>query len=589
MRIHHRVAFPALLLFVCLPGWVQAQKPVAPIDANGLVGLWGSDRFFGPEVRGLLTVVKRGPDWSASIAGYSVPMEVKAGAASFQLPEGKGGFKGRFKGKSNQLRGHWIQPAQMVSGTAYATPVDLRSKDGRVWRGEVVPLDDRFTVYLFVQRDPDGVVRAFFRNPERNLTRGATFDVSVEGEAIRLARPKSNQKIDGAYDSKAGRLSFRFNQVNDAIFDFTKRDPEQALGFAIRVPMQRYQYRRPVDDDDGWATASLSEVGLDEARISALVQHILDGESRKAGGPRIQGLLIARHGKLVLEEYFDGFSRERPHDLRSAGKTFSTSLVGAAIAHGARLSVKTPVYAAFANYPSFANSDPRKQQVTVEHLLTMSSGLACDDDDESSPGNEDTMQSQTAQPDWHKYALDLPLQHPPGEFAAYCTATINLLGGVLHNVTGSWLPDLLHQYIAEPLDFRRYHVNLMPTGEGYLGGGLYLRPRDFIKLGQLFLQGGVWRGRRVVSKDWAEQATVQHTRLNNGNSDGYNWWLREMRVAEHSYRTYAAGGNGGQTVTVIPELDLVVMFTAGNYGDRIWTKIVPELVPQYILAAASSR
>ncbi len=376
--------------------------------------------------------------------------------------------------------------------------------------------------------------------------------------------------------------------MNDAIFDFTKRDPEQALGFAMRVPMERYRYHRPMDDDDGWGTASLSEVGLDEARVSALVQHILDGESRKAGGPRIQGLLIARRGKLVLEEYFDGFSRERPHDLRSAGKTFSTSLVGAAIAHGARLSVKTPVYAAFANYRSFANPDPRKQQMTVEHLLTMSSGLACDDDDESSPGNEDTMHSQTAQPDWYKYALDLPLQHPPGEFAAYCTATINLLGGVLRNATGSWLPDLLRQYITEPLDFRRYHANLTPTGEGYLGGGLYLRPRDFIKLGQLFLQGGVWRGRRVVSKDWAERATVQHTRLNNGNSDGYNWWLREMRVGEHSYRTYGAGGNGGQTVTVIPELDLLVMFTAGNYGDgRTWSKIVPELLPQYILAATN--
>src|ERR1700687_3012761 len=165
------VAFPTLLLLVCLPWRAWAQEPAAPIDANGLAGLWGSDRFFGPEVRGALTVVKRGPDWSASIAGYSVPMELKAGAASFQLPGGKGGFRGRFEGKSNQLRGHWIQPVHTVNGSVYATPVDLSSKDGSVWRGEVVPLDDRFTVYLFIHRGPDGVLRAFFRNPERNLTR----------------------------------------------------------------------------------------------------------------------------------------------------------------------------------------------------------------------------------------------------------------------------------------------------------------------------------------------------------------------------------------------------------------------------------
>src|SRR5512140_3329643 len=105
-------------------------------------------------------------------------------------------------------------------------------------------------------------------------------------------------------------------------------------------------------------------------------------------------------------------------------------------------------------------------------------GLACDDNDDASPGNEGAMQSQSAQPDWYRYTLDLPLANAPGEHYAYCSAGTNLAGGVLAQVSGAWLPALFDTLVAQPLKLGRYYVNLMPTGQAYSGGGMHLRPRD---------------------------------------------------------------------------------------------------------------
>src|SRR5262249_7452201 len=150
-------------------------------------------------------------------------------------------------------------------------------------------------------------------------------------------------------------------------------------------------------------------------------------------------ILISRRGKLVLEEYFRGFGRERPHDMRSAGKTIAPMLVGLARDHGAKVGPGTPVYSLFPDYKPFANWDERKTRLTVEHLMTMTSGLATDDNADSSPGSEDQMQSQSEQPDWYKYPLDLPMaREPGGTTAIYSSASLNLTGGVAQRASGIW-------------------------------------------------------------------------------------------------------------------------------------------------------
>jgi CubicO group peptidase (beta-lactamase class C family) len=267
--------------------------------------------------------------------------------------------------------------------------------------------------------------------------------------------------------------------------------------------------------------------------------------------------------------------------------------VGAAREHGVNIGPDTPVYSLFPEYKPFANWDDRKGKITLADLMTMTPGLACDDRDSSSPGAEDTMQEQQRQPDWHRYTLDLPMAHDPGgEHAIYCSASLNLVGGMVRNATRRWLPEVFDEYFARPLKIRSYHMNLMPNGEAYLGGGIYMRPRDLLKLGQLYLSGGAWNGRRVVSKSWAEVSTARHTvfqpvmESDVDHGYGYGWHTRLLRVGSRVFRDYYAAGNGGQYVLVIPDLDVVVVMTGGSYGER--DKFYPwesEFVPRYIIPA----
>jgi CubicO group peptidase (beta-lactamase class C family) len=261
--------------------------------------------------------------------------------------------------------------------------------------------------------------------------------------------------------------------------------------------------------------------------------------------------------------------------------------------HGAKFGVDTPVLSLLPEYHDLADPDPRKQKITVQDLLTMDSGFACDDNDDASPGNEDTMQGQDKQPDWYKYILDVPMMDDPGDKkAVYCTAGINLLGAVLRDTTHRQLMDVFQQYYAGPLQIHDYHMNLAPNGDAYMGGGIYLKPRDMLKLGQMYLDGGVWNGTRVLSKAWVDAATVQHSYFPAsdyapGHGYGYTWHLFEAKVGGKSYQEYMAQGNGGQLVMVVPALDLAVVITAGNYGNfPVWRKFFEDLMPQYLIPAA---
>ncbi len=304
----------------------------------------------------------------------------------------------------------------------------------------------------------------------------------------------------------------------------------------------------------------------------------------------IQSLLIARHGKLVFEEYFYGFSSDRPHDMRSASKTFAPMMVGIARDQGAEISADDPALSFFPQYQNIANMDDRKRKMKLGDLMNMASGL-CDDQDPKS--GEDAMQDQTGHPDWYEFALDLPMRKDPGgKEAVYCSSNLNLVGGAVRHATGRWLPDFFDQFVAQPLQFRGFYMNLMPTGEGYMGGGLYLYPRDQLKVGQVYMAGGVWNGKRVLSQQWIKESLQQRTSfVSAGNVDpnhgyGYGWHTRELRVGTRNFRDFFMAGNGGQQVIILPELDMVVLFNGGNYGEaRKYFRWELELVPQYIIPA----
>jgi CubicO group peptidase (beta-lactamase class C family) len=536
---------------------IAAALALFPVIAYAsLDGLWTARRDFGPDVHGPLRLTRD----RAEIAGRIAPVKIAKDVVTFELPNGEGRFRGVMRG--DRIAGHWVQPPGIATGGApFATPVTL-TKTAAGWSGVVQPLDDHMTLVLPIKGDS-----AFLHNPERNV--GRFLDVQhivVDGSHVKLLGGKDNSvRAEGTYDAGNDVLSIYIGD-RGGTYDFHRT--------AAATPGP-YVYREPERRDDGWQVGTLNEAGISTDAIASLIDKINATPVDSVHASDVHALLIARHGKLVLEEYFHGTNPDEPHDTRSAAKSLTSVLVGAA-----KVPESTPVYAAM----GVATDDPRKQAMTLANLLTQSSGLDCDDNDDNSPGNENTMQEQTAQPDWWKYTLDLKNIRPPGEKSVYCSCQPNLAGGVLSRKTGRWLPDLFRDLVAEPMQMRSYGLFLMPAGDAYMGGGVRLTTRDFLKLAQLVMDGGRWHGKQIVGEEFAKRSTSQLTTIGSGKY-GYLWWIADYPYRGRTVRAFFADGNGGQVAMGIPELDLVIAFNAGNYNDR--AALIPRqvYVPEYILPA----
>lgn len=606
MLVRARLFLPLLAATLGLPATV---RPEAAPARDSLTGLWACQVELSRGAGGPLRIEREGKGLRASIAGATVSFTPRGDSIQFALPDRRGRFRGSWAGGRRTIEGFWIQPPGEGLAQSYASPLVMRPDGANAWRGTVAPLADRFTFYLWIARgDGDSLVAAF-RNPEFNSRGGASrFRVVRDADSIRFfARPDTTRApirltaaFTGALEARAGRIRIFWPDLGRTL-ELTRAGGRLAAAATPRPPGEPpYVYRRPPALEDGWATARAGEVGMSEDSLTGVVRRLIDTDPAGARPALVHSLLVARRGRLVLEEYFYGYDRDTPHDLRSAGKTYASVMVGAAMRAGAPIAPETGVYGLLAGMGPFDHPDPRKERITVAHLMTHTTGLACDDNDDDSPGNEGTMQAQSDQPDWWKYALDLPVAHDPGTHYAYCTAGMNLVGAALYGATGRWVPELFDRLVARPLGFGPWYWNLSPTLEGYTGGGARVRPRDLLKLGQAYLDGGAWRGRRIVDSSWVARSVSAQTPPPDTASfvntpdvktlgDGYAWHLYRLRSGGRSYAMYEANGNGGQLLMVVPELELAVTFTAGNYGqfgiwrgfrDRILTReILPALVP----------
>lgn len=598
MRI--ALASAALLLYL-VPGGADLRAQSAA-GTEPLLGLWAYQDEFPAALRGELIVRRSSGGWRASIAGAEASGTASGRDIRFSFGA-RGGFRGRLA-DDGRFEGFWLQPGWPTDGRPLATPANLRRTGANQWRGVVTPRDGRFTLYLSIFRDPDGALTAAFRNPERNSNGGASrFQLSRNGDALRFNLRYEGGEInhDASFLSAPDRIRIRWEELERTI-ELTRRSPAEAASFFPRPPgTPAYAYRRPPETGDGWRTAAAGELGLDEAVLASAVQSIIESDPTARPATLMHSMLVAYRGRLVLEEYFFGHDRETTHDIRSAGKTFGAVMLGAAMMEGVDLSPETPIYRAMAARGPFANPDPRKDRITLAHLMTHSSGLACNDNDEASPGNEDRMSSQTAQPDYWKYALDLPQAFDPGSRYAYCSANSNLVGGALTQATRTWLPEYFERTVARPLQFGRWHWNLMPNGEGYLGGGAFLRPRDLLKVGQAWLNGGTWNGRRIATAAWVAEATRPRMEISpattgyseeefgnyyGGGRDALTWHPGTLNVGGRTIATYAATGNGGQVLLVVPEHELAVVFTGGNYRQGgVWGRWGQQIVGDRIIPA----
>ena len=292
------------------------------------------------------------------------------------------------------------------------------------------------------------------------------------------------------------------------------------------------------------------------------------------------------------EWYAAGFDAETPHNTRSATKTVTSLLVGIAIARGDLPDVRTPV-AAYLPIGTAGRPDPRKEQITVEDLLTMSSMLECDDFNAFSTGHEERMYVTES---WRDFALALPVRgYPPwvarpeatsyGRTFSYCTAGVVLLGAVLEQATGRPVEEYAAEHLFGPLGISE--VGWARTGEGaaMTGGGLELRSQDLARLGLLSLHGGRHDGRQVVPEAWLAESTRPHVEVDDETTYGYLWWVKTLPGRAGPVRSHYMSGAGGNRVAVLPGLGTVVVVTSQNFGDPDAHRLTEDLVVRHVLGA----
>jgi len=572
--------------------WLRNTTNAQANSARELAGIWEAKRHFGPDIKGTLFIRQNGENWSAEIAGRRVSAKMAGDAVAFELPGGQGSFKGSFDLRRTKIFGHWMQPGTIMMGIL-ASPVTLTKYGSGIWRGNVSPLEDTVSFYLTIKTRDDGSAGAYLRNPERNIgwTQYRVDQIEREGESVKLlAANKGSEKgrvlAEGKYYANDQTLSINL-PGRGGTYDFRRLKADEITDLYPRGrPGVTYTYSKPPDLGDGWPTASLEEVGLSRSGIEKFVQAIIDTPIDSVKSQEDHGVLIARHGKLVLEEYFHGENRDKAHDTRSASKSVASDLMGAARAAGVPVDPSDHVYQVMNGGAFPTDLDPRKRALTLEHILTMSSGLECDDNNEDSPGFEDKMWNQTEQPDYYKWTMDLKMVREPGAKAVYCSAGSNLVGGVVARAAKSNTLEMFPRLLAKPLQIEKYYLTVSPLGDFTLTGGARFLPRDFMKLAQVHLNGGTWNGRRIYTADWSRRATSPSTYLEAYKLKyGYLWWVIEYPYQGRTISAYFASGNGGQIAMAIPELDLVLGFYAGNYNDIGGRTATKTYVPQYILPA----
>lgn len=334
-------------------------------------------------------------------------------------------------------------------------------------------------------------------------------------------------------------------------------------------------------------SASAEANGISAAKLSAMESAIRGGDFKKIGS-----VVIARHGKVVYEGYFDG-DASTLRDTRSATKSITDILVGIAIKEK-KLSLDSRVLSLLPERArKLQNSDPRKEKITVEDLLTMSSPLECDDWNDASRGNEERMYLVE---DWAQFILDLPIRgrmhvgETPdlpkyGRNFSYCTGGVFVLSEVLQKATGIRADRYAQEKLFTPLGIQGQQWVYSPLNIPQTGGGLRLNSRDLLKIGQLYLNGGQWQGQQIVDAAWVKASTEPHAQIDDQTDYGYLWWLRSFHSGSAAYPAFFMSGNGGNKVCVFPGLDLVAVITSTNYNTHGMHEQTDKLLTVYILPA----
>tara|TARA_R110002049_G_C9141502_1_gene559657 strand:+ start:948 stop:2585 length:1638 start_codon:yes stop_codon:yes gene_type:complete len=336
------------------------------------------------------------------------------------------------------------------------------------------------------------------------------------------------------------------------------------------IPIQKIQA------NSGW---QISKDSFDSNKIEALNRKIAEGRFES-----INGIVIIKENKLLIEQYFNGETRDSLHDPRSVGKSIASTLMGIAIEESF-IKNENALLKDFYNLKSFKNYNEKKDFVTLKSLLTMSSGFLGDDSDYNSVGNENNMYPTD---NWVQFALDLPMQKERviGKDFAYFTAGVVVLGDVIDKSVPKGLVSYANKKLFAPLGITNYQWEYTPQKVGNTAGGIRLRALDFAKYGQLYKNKGRWNGKQILNKQWVEKSLDKQIKQSfDGDSYGYLFWNKTYKLKNKEYEVSFCSGMGGNKIFIFKDIPFVVVITSSAYNIPNAHTNVDKMMIDYILPA----
>ena len=362
----------------------------------------------------------------------------------------------------------------------------------------------------------------------------------------------------------------------------------------------QYIYMIPEDKNDKIETGPLYGANIDSTMIKLAVNKILNGQFEE-----VHSILIYRNGKLVLEEYFKGhkwqwdapahhgdnvlWDSNMLHNIMSATKSVTSACIGIAIDKGLIDNVHQSIFDYLPDHQHLVKDG--KENITIEHLLTMTSGLEWREwSAPYSSAENPTIGIWFQDKDPITYILEKPLVDEPGTAFNYATGNMVLLGEIIHNASKMTIDQFSMKYLFKPLDIDTSYWSTQ-FDNGVDANNLLITPRAMVKFGAMYLNEGVWDGKRIVPEEWVEKSKTPfpgNYKINiPGEASGrlgytYSWWTKTYYKKGKPINMFAASGFGGQHIMVLPELNTIIAFTGGNYI----TKRPPfKILEKYIIPA----
>ncbi|WP_299711144.1 serine hydrolase [uncultured Tenacibaculum sp.] len=339
------------------------------------------------------------------------------------------------------------------------------------------------------------------------------------------------------------------------------------------VPIQKI---KPLND---W---EISKGNYDKDKIEALNRKIAEKRF-----DQINGIVVIKNNELLIEEYFNGANRNSLHNVRSVGKSFASTLLGIAIQEN-YINDEKALLKDFYNLKSFKNYTQKKDSITLESLLTMTSGFLGDDTNYNSPGNEEKMYPTK---NWVDFTLNLPMEKDKksGSNFTYFTAGIVVLGDIIHKSVPKGLVSYADKKLFKPLGITNYKWQYTPQKAGNTAGGIQLRAIDFAKYGQLYKNKGTWKNKQILNEKWVEKTLSKQVSLANiglkNEYYGFLFWNKTYTVNNKTYEVSYCSGRGGNKIFIFKNIPFVIVITSSAYNVPNAHSNVDKMMQEYILPA----